>query len=114
MIGEFGQARDKLSAKPPAIDALKRAISYFTNHEERMNYHFYQAMGKPIGSGVTEAACKSVVKERLCGSGMKWTIGGAENTLTLRALTKSADRWEQFWQKASRFGFAKISAPKRS
>jgi hypothetical protein len=114
LIDEFEQARDKLSAKSTALEALERAISYFTNHEERMNYHLYLAMGLPIGSGVTEAACKSVVKERLCGSGMKWTMDGAENTLTLRALTKSADRWEQFWQKASLFGFAKISAPKRS
>ena len=114
LSGEFERARAGLAAKSPAIDALERAISYFTNHRERMNYAVFQAMGLPIGSGVTEAACKSVVKERLCGSGMKWTIGGAENTLTLRALTKSADRWEQFWQKASRFGFAKISAPKRS
>ena len=114
LIDEFEQARDRLSAKSPSRDALDQAISYFTNHQERMKYAFIRAMGLPIGSGVTEAACKSVVKERLCGSGMKWTKDGAENTLTLRALTKSADRWEQFWQKASRFGFTKISAPKRS
>jgi len=113
LIAEFEQARDQLSTKSPARDALDRAISYFGNHQERMKYALYRAMGMPIGSGVTEAACKSVVKERLCGSGMKWTKNGAENTLTLRALTKSEDRWEQFWQKASRFGFAKISAPKR-
>lgn len=114
LISEFEQALAGRGTKSPAITALERATSYFTNHREKMNYATYKAMGLPIGSGITEAACKSVVKERLCGSGMKWTIGGAENTLTLRALTKSADRWEQFWQKASRFGFAKISAPKRS
>lgn len=113
LIEEFKEARAKLGKKSRSLAALDRAISYFTNHEQRMNYHLYQTMGFPIGSGVTEAACKSVVKERLCGSGMKWTIGGAENTLTLRALTKSENRWEEFWQKTSRFGFAKINAPKR-
>ena len=64
-------------------------------------------MGVPVGSGVTGAACKSVVKERLCGSGMKWTIGGAESTLTLRALTKSQQRWEEFGKKTAKFGFSK-------
>jgi len=113
LLREFKEARAKLADKSPHRAALDRAISYFTNHEQRMNYHLYRAMGLPIGSGVTEAACKSVVKERLCGSGMKWTLDGAENTLTLRALTKSGGRWEQFWQKTTCFGFAKINAPKR-
>jgi len=113
LLAEFGEAREKLATTSPHIEALDRAISYFGNHRERMDYALYRAMRLPIGSGVTEAACKSVVKERLCGSGMKWTRGGAENTLTLRALTKSGGRWEQFWQKVTQFGFAKISAPKR-
>jgi hypothetical protein len=30
-----------------------------------------QAMAMPIGSGVTEAACKTLFKARLCSSGMK-------------------------------------------
>ncbi len=42
-----------------------------------MDYYLHELMGLPIGSGVTEAACKSVVKERLCGSGMKWSSRGA-------------------------------------
>jgi hypothetical protein len=42
---------------------------------------------EPIGSGVTEAACKVIVKQRLCGSGMKWTEDGASVVLSLRALS---------------------------
>ena len=38
-----------------------------------MNYAVFAAMSLPIGSGVTEAACKTLVKQRLCGSGMQWT-----------------------------------------
>jgi len=114
LITELEEAREQLPAHSPNRENLERAISYFGNHRERMDYALYAAMRLPIGSGVTEAACKSVVKERLCGSGMKWSRGGAENTLTLRALTKSGDRWEQFWQKTTRFGFDRISAPKRS
>ena len=113
LIAGFGQALDALSAKSRHREALERAASYFGNHAERMKYAFFTSMGFPIGSGVTEAACKSVVKERLCASGMRWTREGAENTLTLRALTKSAGRWNQFWQKTAQFGFERISAPKR-
>ena len=43
------------------------------------------AANEPIGSGVTEAACKVIVKQRLCGSGMKWTEPGAAVVLSLRA-----------------------------
>ena len=51
-----------------------------------MNHATCQAMKFPIGSGVTEAACKTPVKARLCGSGMKWTRPGAQTVLTLHAL----------------------------
>ena len=78
-----------------------------------MDYHLHRALGLPIGSGVTEAACKSVAKERLCGSGMRWSLGGIAEALSLRTLVKSGSRWEEFWAKTARFGFAKISAPKR-
>lgn len=46
----------------------------------------YQDMGWPIGSGVTEAACKTLVKQRLCRAGMRWTEDGAQTILSLRAL----------------------------
>ena len=52
----------------------------------------------PIGSGVTEAACKTLVKARLCGSGMKWTREGAQTVLTLRALLRSTSRWASLWK----------------
>jgi len=34
-----------------------------------MNYPKFLAEHLPIGSGVTEAACKTLVKQRLCASG---------------------------------------------
>jgi len=54
-----------------------------------------------IGSGVKEAACKVIVKQRLGGAGMKWGSRGAAVVLTLRALNYSASRWAQFWKKLS-------------
>src|SRR5512142_1415537 len=50
-----------------------------TNQSEagRMDHPPLVESGMPIGSGVTEAACKVLVKQRLCGSGMKWKEPGA-------------------------------------
>ena len=36
-----------------------------------MDYAHFRKHGWPIGSGPVEAACKSVVKTRLCRSGMR-------------------------------------------
>src|SRR4051812_2426022 len=55
--------------------------------EGRMDYASRVAANEPIGSGVTEAACKVIVKQRLCGSGMKWTEGGVVAVLSLRTLS---------------------------
>ena len=84
-----------------------RAITYFENQSGagRMDYASRVEVGDPIGSGVTEAACKVIVKQRLCGSGMKWTEEGAAAVLSLRCLTHTAERWGQFWSKVERWGF---------
>lgn len=57
-----------------------------------------------MGSGVTEAACKVIVKQRLGNSGMKWKHKGAQNVLALRAMNYSDDRWLQMWEKIDRYG----------
>jgi hypothetical protein len=93
-----------------AAQALAKAVSYFENNLERMNYASYRKSHLPIGSGVTEAACKALVKQRMCGSGMKWRHLGAESVLRLRALTMSCERWEEFWRQVAIFGFSKLPA----
>jgi len=84
---------------------LAAAITYFRNHKHQMNYAKYRAQELPIGSGVTEAACKTLVKQRLCNSGMRWVEKGAKVVLSLRALMLTDDRWEQFWGKINQYGF---------
>ena len=86
--------------------SLAAAITYFTNNTEksRMDYAESVAINHPIGSGVTEAACKTIVKQRLGQSGMQWKDKGAGIILSLRALVHSTGRWEQFWQKINQFG----------
>jgi hypothetical protein len=86
---------------------VEAAMTYFTNQSKagRMDYPPLVESKIPIGSGVTEAACKVLVKQRLCGSGMKWKEPGAAAVLSLRCLTYTTDRWSQFWSKIDQYGF---------
>ncbi len=93
-------------------EELQKTITYFSNHKHRMDYAAYRAQNLPIGSGVTEAACKTIVKERMRGSGMKWKSHGAQVILSLRALIKSESRWDQFWSKITQFGFTALNGPR--
>jgi len=81
-------------------------IAYFQNNRHRMKYKKYISMGYPIGSGVTEAACKVIVKQRLCCSGMRWSRFGADDVLLARGLRYSDGRWNQFWLKFDQYGFS--------
>lgn len=96
-----------VGAHPLAVkEQIDGVITYFRNHWYQMNYHYYLCKGLPIGSGVTEAACKTLVKHRLCASGMRWKERGAGIVLSLRALVLTKSRWAQFWEKINRFGFS--------
>jgi hypothetical protein len=88
----------------PEIEA---ALTYFTNQSKagRMDYPPLVESHIPIGSGVTEAACKVLVKQRLCGSGMRWKEPGAAAVLSVRCLTYTDDRWSQFWARIDQYGF---------
>ena len=95
------------SKLPEAIKKdLEATITYFSNNIEknRMNYACHADEKLPIGSGVTEAACRTLVKQRFCGSGMRWKTKGAKVVLSLRALVQTTDRWQQFWDRIIQFG----------
>ncbi len=85
---------------------LESAITYFENQQHRMSYVEYRNKQFPIGSGVTEAACKTLIKQRLCRSGMKWKDRGARIVIGLRALIQTTDRWSQFWEKINQNGIS--------
>ena len=86
---------------------VESALTYFGNQVKggRMKYAELVEQHIPIGSGVTEAACKVLVKQRLCGSGMRWKERGAAAVLSVRCLTYTPERWSQFWSRIDRGGF---------
>ena len=51
-----------------------------------MNYHENVTDNLPIGSGVTEAACKTLIKQRFCQSGMRWENKRNENCFKLKTI----------------------------
>jgi hypothetical protein len=83
---------------------IAKAITYFSNHIHQMNYAEYVSKNMPIGSGVIEAACKVIIKQRMCKSGMKWSDSGAKTVLLLRCFNETDGKWIQFWNKVMRYG----------
>jgi hypothetical protein len=75
-------------------DAVDAAISYYTNHQHRMDYATYRARGLQIGSGTIESTCKQLVSARLKLAGMIWNTEGAEAVAVVRAWLRS-ERWEE-------------------
>jgi hypothetical protein len=74
---------------------LNAELTYFKNQRDRMDYADYQARGLPIGSGVVEAACKTLATQRLKRSGMSWR-DGKQAMLTIRSFQQS-NRWAGAW-----------------
>jgi hypothetical protein len=97
-----GMIKKKITDKKKEI--ITQSITYFTNHLHQMDYPTYMQKNMPIGSGVIEAACKVVIKQRMCNSGMKWTDASARSVLFLRTLNETDGRWTQFWEKINRNG----------
>lgn len=83
--------------KAPTRQArIRQQLTYFRNQRHRMRYADYLRQGLPIASGVVEAACKTLVTQRMKCSGMAWKQLGGQAILTLRSLIQS-DRWQQAW-----------------
>lgn len=79
-------------------EVYRQEVQYLKNNLHRTNYPDYLANGWQIGSGPVEAACKTVVGQRLKCSGMRWGEDGADAVCHLRALYLSeSDQWEAFW-----------------
>jgi Uncharacterised protein family (UPF0236) len=79
------------SRSVPEIEA-----DYFRTHAERMRYPLFRAQGMHLGSGIAEAACKTVVSTRAKRSGMRWTPAGLDAVLALRTAVLNRS-YEAFW-----------------
>jgi hypothetical protein len=85
-----------LRDRNPRRKRIQTELTYFRRNRDRMRYADLKAAHLPIGSGVTEAACKTLVTQRLKRSGMRWAEHGGQAILTLRSLLQS-NRFDRGW-----------------
>lgn len=69
---------------------------YFRRNAARMRYPVFRAQGMHLGSGIAEAACKTVVSTRAKRSGMRWTPQGLDAILALRTCVLNGS-FDQHW-----------------
>jgi hypothetical protein len=101
------RSRQTLKGKRQA--EFDKAYNYLRKRTPFLRYAAYQRVGIPCGSGVTEAACKTIVTQRLKLSGMRWTKGGAQTILDLRVLNLSGV-WTEAYQRLLR-AFPSVTVP---
>lgn len=105
--GEIETLVQAIAALPPLApppgqtkSVPEQAIGYFTTNAERMRYPVLRAQGMHIGSGIAEAACKTVVSTRAKRTGMRWTPEGLDALLPLRTAALNGS-FDAFWQDRS-------------
>jgi hypothetical protein len=90
------QRRSLRGRRRSAVDAL---IGYVSERRAIIQCKEFRAKGWQIGSGPTEAQCKSTTL-RIKGRGRRWNVENAEALMALAALTAS-HRWPHWWTKAA-------------
>jgi hypothetical protein len=85
-----------LRDKHPKRELLERELKFFRRNRKRMRYWEFVEKGLPIGSGVVEAACKTLVAQRMKQSGMRWAHEGGQAILTARGWSQSG-RFDEAW-----------------
>jgi hypothetical protein len=81
--------RQRYGLRGPKRAAFQTAYRYLRERLAYLRYADYRRQGIPLGSGVTEAGCKTVFTQRLKLSGMRWQKAGAQTVLNLRVLQLS-------------------------
>ena len=76
---------------------FRKVYRYLRDRTRHMRYAEFRAQGLPIGSGITEAACKTVFTQRLKLSGMRWSNEGARAILNLRVILLSGV-WDEVYR----------------
>lgn len=95
-VGKVIRSLAHLKAKHPRSSTIATELAYFRKRRKRMRYAELAEQGLPIGTGITEAACKTLVTQRLKQSGMRWGHEGGQAILNLRGWAQS-ERFDHAW-----------------
>lgn len=89
-------ALSRLKKRHPKKKKIATVLAYLRTHRHMMRYAEYKAAKLPIGSGIIEAACKTLVTQRMKNSGMRWGREGGQAVLTMRGWAQS-ERFDRAW-----------------
>jgi hypothetical protein len=87
------QALHTQADKIKTVDAL---LNYLASNVDSLWYKQRLAQGRPIGTGLIEGGCKTIVNNRLKLNSARWTPKHAEQIAALRCLDYSG-LWSDFW-----------------
>lgn len=76
-------------AEGEAREAVEKCANYLEKNVVGIGYAEFLKRGLPIATGVIEGACRHLVQDRMCLSGARWGLEGAEAILKLRMLDAS-------------------------
>jgi hypothetical protein len=96
VIGGLKSAKTKRGLRGAKAKTVDKCTGYFEKRKHMMAYDEYLNWGLPIATGVVESSCNSLVKNRMEGCGMRWSVEGAEAMLRLRSVYLSDD-WQDYW-----------------
>ncbi|MBL8880603.1 MAG: hypothetical protein JNG88_15935 [Phycisphaerales bacterium] len=77
--------------------ALDRLLAYQRPNVHGLWYGARLAQGLPIGSGLIEGACKTIVDRRLKPNSARWLPARAEQVAALCCLLYG-EQWDDFWK----------------
>ena len=89
--------RRRIIASAAKREQYRTAYAYLRKRMRRLDYRGYRRDHLPIGSGVTEAACKTVFTQRLKQSGMTWKVESGQWIVDLRVIHLSGV-WSEVYQ----------------
>jgi hypothetical protein len=74
-------------------DPAHKAVTYYTNNRQRMDYPTYRAQGYQIGSGTIESGVKQIASQRMKVAGARWNFDHARLVAKARAAFLS-QQWD--------------------
>jgi hypothetical protein len=114
LLRELGIVHGATPALVERVADYRRAYEYLRKRRGPMRYDEYRRVGMPIGSGVTEAACKTVYTQRLKLAGMRWKKAAARTIWTLRVILLSGV-WSEVYRKTLEVtSRVQVGAPEQS
>lgn len=98
MLGTIGAMQKRVrSAKKQ--QSLRELRQYLEERRDMLDYAGAVRAGQDIGSGPTEAECKTLTM-RLKAPGMKWDRDNAAGIMNLVAMRESG-QWDSYWRQAA-------------